>query len=136
MRRDPVYWQRLRKDVRSNVAAGLAALAALLATVSVISLAAPGTHYQARGSVAYWLLMLPLAWWVAGLATFAPFYVRSWRPVMLLAVLAAGGSLLYAITRGGEWGIWAIGFGIVVSAAAGSLLTLRGSLVGREGPAR
>lgn len=136
MRRDPVYWQRLRKDVRSNVAAGLAALAALLATVSVMILAVPGTHYQARGSIAYWLLMLPLVWWVAGLATFAPAYVRSWKPVLLLAVLTAGGSLLYGISRGGGWGMQAISFIMVAAAAAGSLLTLRGSLVDREGPAR
>ena len=47
---DDAYWQRLRKDRRSNAAAILAALACLTATVSLISIAVGGTHYQARKS--------------------------------------------------------------------------------------
>lgn len=135
-RRDDAYWQRLRRDRRSNIAALLAILAALAATLSVVALAVPGSHADSRGSPLYWALMLPMAWWGSGLTTFAPRYVRVWKPVLALAVLAAGASLLLALRREAGWGIWAAAFGVTLAAAAGSLALLRGSLLAREGPAR
>ena len=135
-RRDNAYWQRLRRDRRSNVAAVLAILAALAATLSVVALAVPGSHAASRGNPLYWALMLPMAWWGSGLTTFSPRAVRLWKPVLALSVLAAGTSLLAALRQEADWAIWAVAFGITLAAAAGSLALLRGSLVAREGPAR
>ena len=130
-----MYWQRLRRDARSNVAAVLAGVAALAGTVSVVVVAVPGAHHAARASPFYWLLMLPLAWWGSGLATFGARYVRLWTPALALACLGSGASLAVAAWRG-DWGMHAAGFAITASAAAASLVARRGSLVAREGPAR
>ncbi|WP_458093608.1 hypothetical protein [Roseomonas sp. WA12] len=136
-RRDGPYWQRLRKDRRSNTAAVLAAVAAISGTVSVIASALPGlSHYESRASLLYLPLMLPAVWWVSDLAAFTPRAVRLWKPALTVACLAAAASLAVELGRGEDWGLPATGLGITLAAAAGSLVLLRGSLVDREGPAR
>ena len=88
-RRDKAYWQRLRHDRPSNLAALLSAVVALAATVSVIDALVGGSKSEARGNPLYWLCMLPMVWWVSGLTTFAPCYVRCWGAAMLLACMAS-----------------------------------------------
>jgi hypothetical protein len=134
MRRDHEYWQRLRKDLRSNWAAGLAAIAALAATVSLIAVLVKGTHYQARGNPLYWVLMLPGAWWVNRLAAFEPRAVRWWRPFLLLSVVVAAAALI--ATARADRRPAAVAFFITLLAAGASLGLRRNSLVEREGPAR
>ena len=136
MRRDNAYWQRLRKDRRSNAAVLLAALACLTATISLISITVGGTHYRSRTNPLYWTLMLPMVWWVIGLTGFEARYVRMWMPVLVLAsgvsIVVASVSM-YAV---GSWTGQTIACAVTLAAAAASLLTYRGSLVEREGPAR
>lgn len=136
IRRDPEYWQRLRKDVRSNIAAGLAGVAVLSGTISVISIGVSGNQFEARANPLYWLLMIPMVWWVSGLSTFAALYVRSWKPVMAVACVSSAASLAVAMNRTEDWHIWAFSFVITVAAAAASLMVYRNSLVALSGPAR
>lgn len=135
MRRDKDYWQRLRKDPRSNWAAGMAAIAAIAASVMLIGLLVEGSQYRARGNPLYWILMLPAVWWSAGLARFEPRPVRSWKPALLLCVATAGAVLALAIDSG-DWMPEAIGFVLTLVGAVSSMALLRDSLVAREGPAR
>ncbi len=135
-RRDPAYWQRLRRDRRSNIAAGLGVLAALAATLSVVALAVPGPQSVARGNPLYWLLMLPMAWWGSGLARFEARPVRWWKPVLALSCLLSCGTLAMVLARGEDSTAQAIACGVTLLAAGASLWLLRGSLVALEGPAR
>lgn len=135
MRQDQEYWQRLRKDRRSNWAAGLAAIAAIAATVSLIGLLVDGSQYQARANPLYWLLMLPVVWWVGGLGGFRANRVRLWKPVLALSVIVATLAVVVAAGRG-DWGPEAAGLAITLASAGASLFLLRDSLVAREGPAR
>lgn len=135
MRQDWDYWQRLRKDRRSNWAAGFAAVATMAATVSLVGLLVKGTHYEARSNPLYWGLMLPAAWWVNGLAGFKPCAVRWWKPALLLSVVVATVVLIVAAGRD-EWVPEAVCLALTLVGAAVSLVLRRGSLVAREGPAR
>lgn len=136
IRRDQAYWQRLRKDVPSSLAAGLAALAVLVATLSVIGTGVSGSHFQARASPLYWVLMLPMVWWVSGLATFAPRYVNSLKPALGLACAASAISAAVSMTTDAIFTIQTAACLVTMVAAGASLLVYRRSLVGREGPAR
>ena len=136
VRRDFAYWQRLRRDVPSNVAAGLAAIAALAATVSVIDTLVGGSQFEARGNPLYWLCMLPMVWWVSGLTTFAPRYVRCWGLAMLLACAASGISLVIVVWRAEDWSMAAGAWILTLATATGSRVLYRRSLLAREGPAR
>ncbi|MBP0491981.1 hypothetical protein [Roseomonas indoligenes] len=135
-RRDQAYWQRLRKDRRSNAAAILATVAAVAANTALLAAAFPGTHYEARANLLYLPLMLPMAWWVLGLKDFEARPVRLWRPAMAVCGLVSAGSLLVHLYQGRDWMVPAIVLGITLAAAAASLLLLHGSLMDREGPAR
>lgn len=134
--RDDAYWQRLRKDRRSNAAAMLAALACLTATVSIISIAVGGTHYQSRANPLYWILMLPMVWWVSGLSRFEPRSVRLWRPALALASIASLVAAAVAMHAAGPWIGQTIACAVTLAAATTSLLSYRGSVVDREGPSR
>ena len=135
IRRDQDYWQRLRKDKRSNWAAGFAAVAGISATVSLIGLLVTGSQYQARENPFYWLLMLPVIWWLSGLGRFEPRAVRFWKPALLLSVIVAAAVLIFAVARG-VWIIESAGSALTLISTAASLFLLHGSLVAREGPAR
>ena len=136
MRRDNAYWQRLRKDRRSNAAVLLAAFAVLAATITVISVAVGGTQYQARANPLYWLLMVPMLWWVIGLAAFEARHVRLWRPALGLACGVSVVTAIVTMRAAGSWTGQTVACAVTVAAAAASLLAYRGSLVEREGPAR
>ncbi len=135
IRKDQEYWQRLRKDKRSNWAAGFAAIAAMSATVSLIALFVNESQYQARGNPLYWALMVPVVWWLSGLGQFEPRAVRWWTPVLVLSVIVTIIALAIAL-KSRDWAPEAIGFGITCLSALISLTLRRRSLVAREGPAR
>ena len=136
MRRDRDYWARLRKDARSNAATGLAIVAAIVAVVALQPSLFPGAPTRVRLDPLYWLLLLPIAWWGAGLAAFEPGPVRLMRTVTIAAPPIAAGATLLAWFRGADWAIpfalAAISFGTAIV----SRLLYRGSLLEREGPAR
>ncbi len=135
-RRDNDYWQRLRKDRRSNAAAICGAIAALAATMTVISVTVDGGVAESRANPLYWLLMLPMAWWVTGLTSFEPRAVRAWKPA--LATACAVGLMAAALTMraADNWTAQTVACAVTLIAATASLLLYRGSLVQREGPAR
>jgi hypothetical protein len=135
MRRDKDYWQRLRKDPRSNWAAGMAALAAIVASVMLIGLLVKGSPHQVRSHPLHWMLMLPAVWWLTGLSRFEPRAVRWWKPALLLCVVTAAIVLVLAIDSG-DGMPEAIGFALTLVGAVSSMVLLRDSLVAREGAAR
>ncbi len=135
-RRDNAYWQRLRRDKRSNAAALLAALAALAGTLTVISLSIGGTHYDSRANPLYWVLMVPMIWWVTGLTSFEPRHVRLWRPGLALACTTSLIATAVAMRAAGTWTGQTVACAVTLIAAAASLFLYHGSLVQREGPAR
>lgn len=136
IRRDQAYWQRLRKNRRSNWAAGCAGVATIAATVSLIGSLVQRSQYEARATPLYWLLMLPVVWWLSGLGRFEPRHVRLWKPALAVSVAISTATLIVALRRGTGWGPDAAGFAITIASAAASLMLLHGSLVAREGPAR
>ncbi|WP_419828631.1 hypothetical protein [Methylobacterium sp.] len=136
IRRYPAYRQRLRQDRPSNVAAGLALVAGVAATISVIGCLVPGPHGPTRAQPLYWLSMLPLVWWVNGLVRFEPRAVRNWRSTLALACLGAGACLAAALWRAEDWTLPALGCAVTLASAGASLAVHRDSLVARKGPAR
>jgi hypothetical protein len=135
-RRDDTYWQRLRNDRRSNAAAIGAAIAALAATMTVISVTVQGGVTESRANPLYWLLMLPMVWWVNGLTSFEPRAVRLWKPALAIASGTSSIAALLAIRAAGTWTGQTVACTVTLIAAAASLILLRGSLVECEGPAR
>lgn len=135
-RSDAEYWQRLRRDRRSNAAAILAAVSALFGTLGVITALLDGPHHVPRASLFSWLLMLPMAWWVSDLTRFTVQAVRLWTMAMKLSIAGASFGLLCAITRSDDLLVPLLNFSLAALAAVASLILRRGSLVEREGPAR
>lgn len=135
MRQDREYWQRLRKDPRSNWAAGFGAAAPIAATVALIGLLTDGNPDQMRATPPYWLTILPGTWWIRGLSAFDARCVRLWKPALAISVIVAA-LVMLAAAQGDDWGPEAAGFAITVASAGISLFLLRDSMVAREGPAR
>lgn len=136
IRRDAEYWQRLRKDRRSGVAVLFTAAAAVIAAVAVTMIAIPGTQWAARASPIYWVIFIPVAWWVNGLAAYEPWAVRSWIPVLAALCIVHAISLTLAVIESRNVMLTAGTFVLTLACAAAGLCALRGSMVAREGPAR
>jgi len=136
VRQDQQYWQRLRKDRRSNFAVLLTVVALVAASVSLTTVVAPGSQYEARINPLYWLILLPVAWWVSSLAAFEPKAVRWWKPVLGIACLVSGGCLVLAFSAKPDVTIDLVSTGATLLATVGALALHRGSLVAEEGPAR
>jgi hypothetical protein len=135
-RRDNGYWQRLRKDRRSNAAAIFAAITVLAATLTVISVTIEGGVAESRANPLYWLLMLPGVWWVTGLTSFEPRAVRLWKPALAVTCGTSTIAAIVAMRATGTWTAQTVACAVTLIAATASLLLYRGSLVEREGPAR
>jgi hypothetical protein len=136
IRRDPEYWQRLRKDRRSGIAVLLTAVAAVVAAVALTMVAIPGTQWEARASPIYWVILIPVAWWINGLAAYEPWAVRSWKPALATLCVIHAICLTLAILATQNVMLTAAGFALTMAFAAAALATHRGSLVACEGPAR
>jgi hypothetical protein len=135
-RRDDDYWQRLRKDRRSNAAAILATIAAIAATMTVISVTIEGGVAESRANPLYWLLMVPMVWWVTGLTSFEPRAVRLWKPALGICCTVSVVIAIMAMRAAGTWTGQTVACAVTLIAAITSLILLRGSLVEHEGPAR
>lgn len=135
-RQDNAYWQRLRKDKPSSLAAGMAMLCILLATVGLIIILVPGTHAEARGNPLYWLLMLPTAWWASSLAYFESKTAWTVRPALVLGPAVCATNMLWERLRGTDL---TINIGVLVISIACAIfgeIAYRRSLLKLEGPAR
>lgn len=135
-RRDAAYWQRLRRDRRSNAAAILGAIAALSGTLGLIAALVEGTPHEARANPLYWILMLPMVWWVSDLTQFSARAIRFWTAAMLLSCAGAAFGLVLGMAGSQDVMLPLVNVVVCVLAAAASLVLRRGSLVDREGPAR
>ncbi|MFV0623079.1 hypothetical protein ACBY01_03580 [Sphingomonas sp. ac-8] len=136
IRKDRDYWQRLRVDRRSSIATLLTAVAAVIAIVDLTVLLVPGTHYAARATPLYWLLIVPVAWWISELAGYEPWAVRSWKVVLALLCGVNAACFARSVVRGEVMVLEIVSFALVQCCAAASMIAYRGSLVAREGPAR
>ena len=136
MRSDRAHWARLRKDGRSNGSAGLAIVSAILAVAALQPSLFPGSTPAARLNPFYWLLLLPVAWWGAGLTVFEPTAVRLMRPVAIAAPLLGAGAVLLGLARGANWVGPLVLTTLAFTSAVASLIFFRNSLLEREGPAR
>jgi hypothetical protein len=136
IRRDAEYWQRLRKDRRSGIAVLFTAVAAVVAAVAVTMVAVPGTQWEARTSPIYWIVLIPVAWWVNALAAYESWAVRSWKPVLAALCIVHAICLTLAVIGSRNVMLTAGTFVLTIACAAAGLSALRGSMVAREGPAR
>ncbi|WP_420139366.1 hypothetical protein [Sphingomonas sp.] len=80
--------------------------------------------------------MAPMVWWVSGLSRFEARSVRLWRLALVIASIASVAAAAVAMHRAGTWTGQTIACAVTLVAAIASLLSYRGSLVDREGPAR
>ncbi len=135
-RTDQAYWQRLRKDRRSNIAAGLNAVSALVATMAFIGLRIPGSQADARADPLYWVILLPFGWWGSSLGAFEAWTVRLFWPSLAAWPLIAASALAGAWRQGEDLTLWAGSLAVSVACSIGAALLYRGSLLQREGPAR
>lgn len=133
---DHAYWQRLRKDKRSSIAAGMAVICVLLAIVGLIMILVPGTHTQARGSPIYWALMLPMVWWGSSLAYFEPKTAWAIRPALALGTLVCAINTVWERSRGSDITINLVVLVLCIVCAIGGEYTYRHSMLKLEGPAR
>lgn len=135
-RTDKVYWQRLRKDPRSNFAMGFNAISGLVAIVALSMSIAPGSQLQARANPLYWALLLPFGWWGSSLGAFEAWAVRLFWPSLATWPLIAACGLANA-WRGGEGvTLWTGTLAVSVLCSVGAAVLYRGSFLRCEGPAR
>ena len=135
-RKDDQYWQRIRFDKKSNWAAGMTAIAAILTATSVTMILVPGSQYEARSNILYWGIFIPVVWWLVGLSRFEPWPVRIWRPALIVLCITKI-SCLWIVFRGPySVGIESFTTAVVLISAAAAFFLYRGSLIDREGPAR
>lgn len=133
--RNSEYWQRLRRDLRSNGAAGAAALAMIFCVLPWIHILVPGNQFQTRANPLYWMLMLPGAYWFANLIRFKPWAVVIMRSMYVLAPFAAGGALAYtAAVSPADNGPPAVLLALSCIASIVGYLLYRRSLLRQEGP--
>lgn len=135
-RNDMKYWSRLRKDTPSSWAAGLAFVALLAATLSVMDLTVYGASAESRGNPLYWLLMVPVVWWTSELAGFEPRAVRMLGVVTWLAPAIALTCLLIVFLQQEAWLTALVLASMSIVAAVGSRRFYARSLLRREGPSR
>lgn len=136
-RQDQEYWQRLRVDKRSGIAALLSAAAAICTALNILmATIGPISQAASRANPAYWLVFLPMAWWVVQLVNYEPLAVRYWRYILLVFCIVNGGIVLVLNSSGELESVTMFIAAAAVVCAASSLLAYRGSLVAKEGPAR
>jgi hypothetical protein len=135
-RQDTAYWSRLRVDRASALAVGLTLIACIAALLGLLGLIVGPDAMHGRGSPAYWLVLLPFAWWGASLAGYEPGAVRLLQPAMLTAPLAAAVALALAWAEGRGVGLWLLSTLTAVVTASAGMLCYGRSLLKREGPAR
>ena len=134
-RQDHAYWQRLRVDKRSAVAASFSAVAAVCTVVNFLMVTiGMASQAESRSDPVYWLVMLRLVWWVVQIGNYEPVVVRWWNVALLIICLMNVVALLVLYHRG-DLGIVTICFAaIAITSAVASMIAYRGSLVAREGP--
>lgn len=108
----------------------------LVTTITVIGIMVHGTQFESRSNPLYWILMLPMVWWINGLASFEPLFVRNWKVALVVVCLINAGCLAYMIHRQDAATFYAASLGLTLLFAGMSMYIYRGSLVAREGPAR
>ena len=135
--RDPVYWQRLRRDKASGLAALFAIGACGVTLIGLIELLLPGSQASHRGNPLYWILLLPFGWWGVELVNYTP--RTSWTLVPALAVgpgvalICCAATSLSSISDNRSWGI-VMGFSVLFGLLGA--VSYRRSMLRREGPAR
>ena len=134
--RDPVYWQRLRRDKASGLAALLAIGACGVALVALIELLLPGSQASHRGNPLYWGLLLPFGWWGVELVNYTPRTSWTLVPALGIGPAIALACALASLSLGSDSASWIGAFGL--SALFGVLggVFYRRSMLRREGPAR
>ena len=134
--RDPLYWQRLRRDKASGLAALFATGACGTALVELIELLLPGSQASHRGNPLYWGLLLPFGWWGVELVNYAPRTSWTLRPALWAGPLIALVCAVISLSLGGDSTPWS--GASVLSVLFGSLgaVFYRRSVLRREGPAR
>lgn len=135
-RNDQVYWQRLRKDRASNLAAGLTVIAGLIALVALAGLLIPGSQADARANPLYWALLIPFGWWGSSLGAFEAWAVRLLYPSLVAWTLIAATALAGAWRQAQNPTLWAAALAVSVLCSIGAAFLYRNSLLRREGPAR
>lgn len=136
IRTDNAYWQRLRKDRPSSLAAGMTVLCILPAIVGLIMILVPGTHIESRGNPIYWALMLPMVWWGSSLAYFEPKTAWTVRPALVLGPLVCAGNALWEHRQGTDLTINIVVLVLSVVCAIVGEIAYRRSMLKLEGPAR
>lgn len=134
--RDLVYWQRLRRDKASGLAALFAIGTSGVALVTLIELLLPGSQASHRGNPLYWGLLLPFGWWGVELVNYTPRV--SWTLIPALGIgpvvaLACTGTSVLLGNDGTPW-IEAFGFSLLFGVLG--MVFYRRSMLRREGPAR
>lgn len=133
---DTAYWERLRKDASSSWSVGLAFLCVLPAVVGLIANGVGGTHLEAKGSPIYWMLMLPLVWWVTSIGYYEPKTAWTIRPAFVLGPLVCGVNTLWAHSLGTDVTISVVVLIFSVVCAVAGEIVYRRSMLKLEGPAR
>jgi hypothetical protein len=97
-RRDADYRKRLKRDRRSAVVVLSAIAAVLVAIVAWFLIAFTNdTVADTRAAPAYWIVMLPFAYWAVQLASYADRPIQWLRPTLYGAPAVAGAALGVAI---------------------------------------
>ncbi|WP_419729850.1 hypothetical protein [Lichenicola sp.] len=134
--RDPIYWQRLRRDKASGLAALFAIGACGVTMVGLIELLLPSSQANHRENPFYWMLLLPFGWWGVELVNYTPRI--SWTLVPALGT----GPAVALVCAATSWSLvsdntaWLVILGVsVLFGLLGAVFYSR-SMLRREGPAR
>ena len=134
--RDHVYWQRLRRDKASGLAALLAIGACGVALVALIELLLPGSQASHRGNPLYWGVLLPFGWWGVELVNYTPRAAWTLVPALGIGPAVALACAALSLLSGSNSTLWVGAFGLSVLFGVLGAMFYRRSMLRREGPAR
>lgn len=81
----PRPYDYLKRDVPTTVALLAGVAAAAMPVLSTTYIMVPHGYIASRSDPLYWLIMLPVAFWVWGITSFDPWAIRILVPVLILA---------------------------------------------------
>ena len=134
---DPrAYWQRLRRDKRSNIAVGAVLISGIAIILAWLDIAFPGGRAADRLSLLYWVTIVAFAWWGSALGGFRPWAARLLKPAALMLPIMGGVALFLAWQSDHAVWLTLAAFGIATIGSALCLVCLKKSLLKREGADR
>lgn len=95
-------YDHLKRDVPTTIALLAAVAASAMPVLSLTFILVPHGYTASRGNPLYWLIMLPVVYWVWAAMAFDPWAIRMIALILVLAPIVDGLIALFSGMSGGD----------------------------------